>query len=131
MLKLRMSGLFVGTVEFGLAPFFVLDRDRLRQGPDGREIARHVQQAWQIGDSHYSSIEIEGEPLFALFYDEQAPSATPRRAFGPFRAVRFADGHAYADDRRLLEFEETRKAWCSAPAGDCWPCIELRSDAGQ
>jgi hypothetical protein len=129
VLRLRMSSLFVGAVEFGTAAFYLLDRESLRRGPDGHLIARHERHSWQVGEQHFSSIEIEGDAMFAVFFDERNTSLA-RRIVGPFRSLRFADGCGYVDDQRIADFEETSRLWCQPPTDTCWPIIEIRSDRG-
>ncbi len=125
MLVIRMVGGFGRIESFGPAPFFELDREALRQGPDRRVIARHVQHAWRVGEENYSSWEVEG-PLIAIFTDSLNARAQ-LRTMGPFSHLRVANGFAYGDTRLLTEFAEAAAKWCSKEDSECWPVIELRA----
>jgi hypothetical protein len=125
MIVIRMAGGFGQSEFFGPAPFFELDREALRQGPERTVIARHVRHAWQVGQQHYSSWEVEG-PLIAIFTDTLDQSVGSL-TMGPFSHLRVANGFAYGDTRLVAEFTETISKWCSKLDDECWPVIELRS----
>jgi hypothetical protein len=127
MIVIRMTGGFDPGEFFGPAPFFELDRETLRQGPDRLVIARHIQHAWRVGRQNYSSWEVEG-PLIATFTDTPNPSAGSR-TIGPFSHLRVANGFAYGDTCLVAEFTEAVSKWCSRLDSECWPVIELRGVA--
>jgi hypothetical protein len=120
-----MTGGFGQDQFFGPAPFFEIDREALRQGPDREVIARHIQHAWRVGHLNYSSWEVEG-PLITIFADTLEPKAESR-TMGPFSHLRVANGFAYGDTLLIAEFSETVSKWCSKAGSDYWPIIELRA----
>jgi hypothetical protein len=124
MIVIRMSGGFEQNEFFGPAPFFELDGEELRQGPDRLVIAHHVQHGWRVGGQNYSSWEVEG-PLIAIFTHTPG-SGAGSRTLGPFSHLRVANGFAYGDTRLFAEFTEAPSKWCSKPDSECWPVIELR-----
>jgi hypothetical protein len=125
MITIQMAGGFNQTASFGPAPFFELDRDALRQGPERVVIARHVRHAWVSGRSQFSSLEVQG-PVLAIFTDTLKPQGVGR-TLGPFMQLRVAGDFAYGDSQPLAEFAETIAQWCARPDPTCWPLIELRS----
>ncbi len=125
MITIQMAGGFSHAASFGPAPFFELDREALRQGPERVLIARHVRHAWVTGRDHFSSFEVKG-PVLMIFTDTLKPQAAGR-TLGPFMQLRVAGDFAYGDSQPVAEFAETIAQWCGGPDPNCWPLVELRS----
>ena len=99
-----------------------LARSELREGPDGRLLARHVAHHWNVEGEDYMRLDCETR-LCMVFRDD---GGGLRQVLGPFSHFSSIDGIAFADREVLAHFDTSRCVWYLLNEGVEWPvlCIE-------
>lgn len=110
-------------VVVGPAKWFRVGGNFMRQGPDGRIVARYRNHLWEVGDRFFTSYQCRN--AIVQFEEVHGARSEP---FGPYEVVNVADGGARTGDGMpFAKFIEETVLWRCDPTDTYWPTMVLRS----
>jgi hypothetical protein len=103
------------------AEAFTLDHGKLEAWPDGRLVARHIDNQWHIDGRTFVRFECD-MPVMCVF---EGDDATEKH--GPFDGLACVDGVLWVDSHALAALKEGQ--WSSMVTKQCWPRLRLFAEA--
>jgi len=102
------------------ADAFTLHRGKLEAWPDGRLIARHVDNHWQVDERRF--VRFECGPRVACVFESDAHAAEQH---GPYDSLTCVDGVLWFGSDAIAALKDDH--WASMMTKKAWPRLRLVS----
>ena len=98
-----------------------LARSELKEGAQGRLLARHMEHHWNVNGEEYLRLDCDAR-LQIVFLDKHG---SVRLVAGPFSHFSSIDGIAFGDHEVLAHFDTGRQVWYVLNQEVEWPILAV------